>query len=73
MAVAVWVCVWVFDSIATGLHAYFCASIMLFLLLCSIVYFEIRYCDKSSIALFALDCFDYLRSPRVHSTHPTLM
>jgi hypothetical protein len=33
------------------LHVCFCASTMLFLLLCSIVQFEVWYCDTSTVVL----------------------
>jgi hypothetical protein len=41
----------------------FCANTMLFLFCYgSVVYFEVRYCDVSSIVHFAQNCFGYSRS-----------
>jgi hypothetical protein len=49
---------------STGLHICFCASTMLFLLLwlCWVLWLEVRYCDTSSVNLFAEYCLGYLQS-----------
>jgi hypothetical protein len=42
---------------STSLHVCFCASTC-FLYYCFVIWFEVRYCDTSSITLFAEYCLD---------------
>jgi hypothetical protein len=59
MAVAAWVCVEVFCSIPLVFMSVFVPEPCCFYYYGSVVWFEVRYCDTSSIALLDQDYFGY--------------
>jgi hypothetical protein len=62
VGIAVWIHIWVLYSVPLFFMSVFVPVPCWFFCYCFIIYFELRYCDTSSIALFAEYCLGYSQS-----------
>jgi hypothetical protein len=60
--IAVWIHIWIFYSVLLVFISVFVPAPCCFYCCGSVVYFEVKYCDTSSVALFAQYCLGYSRS-----------